>query len=245
MATFTLNNQSKLPPTQKLFIDDPYQTSCEATVLYVQDDLVVLDQTVFYAESGGQVPDRGWLGDVEVKDVQKQPGKVIYINRPDIEVPVVQVDTVVVHQLSQPAPFEVGQKVQLEIDWSYRHLLMRYHSATHFVLHALDRIYGREEKLYLKGCYIYDESARLDYGNKFNPDLIPEVTKLTNDLIDRGEDIIMESDPSTKDISYWRYGDIIMPCGGTHVRSAKDIGVVKIRRKSHGKTLDRIYLTIE
>ncbi len=75
--------------------------------------------------------------------------------------------------------------------------------------------------------------------------LIPEVAKLTNDLIDRGEDIIMESDPSTKDISYWHYGNIIMPCGGTHVRSAKDIGVVNIRRKSHGKSLDRIYLTIE
>ena len=245
MAIFTLNNQSKLPPTQKLFIDDPYQTSCEATVLYVQDDLVVLDQTVFYAESGGQVADRGLIDGIEVKDVQKQPGKVIYINRPDIEVPVVQVDTVVVHQLSQTAPFEVGQQVRLEIDWSYRHLLMRYHSATHFVLHALDRIYGCQEKLYIKGCYIYDQSARLDYANKFNPDLIPDVLALTNSLIAEGDDIIMESDPSTKDISYWRYRDIIMPCGGTHVRSAKEIGTVAIKRKSHGKSLDRIYLSIE
>ena len=245
MTSFTLNNQEKLPPTEKLFIDDPYQTECEATVLYTQDDLVVLDQTVFYAESGGQVADKGLIGGVAVKDVQKQPGKVVYINRPDMDVPVVQTNTVVVHQLDRPSPFTIGQKVSMEIDWSYRYLLMRYHSATHFVLHALDRIYGCQEKLYIKGCYIYDQSARLDYANKFNPDLIPDVLALTNSLIAEGDDIIMESDPSTKDISYWRYRDIIMPCGGTHVRSAKEIGTVAIKRKSHGKSLDRIYLSIE
>lgn len=244
MAFFVLNNQEKLPPTQKLWIDEPYQTECEATVLHTQDDLLVTDQTMFYAESGGQVPDKGFIDDISIIDVQKQPGKSIYIKRPDIEVPTVQIDTVVVHKLECPSPFTVGQKVQMHIDWNYRYKLMRYHSATHFVLYAIEQIYALQEKLYIKGCYIYEQSARLDYANKLNPELIPEVSALANDLITQGDNIIMDSDPSTKDISYWRYNDIIIPCGGTHVLSAKEVGVVSIKRKSHGKNLDRIYISL-
>ena len=56
----------------------------------------------------------------------------------------------------------------------------------------------------------------------------------------------MESDPLTKEISYWLYGDeIIIPCGGTHVRSAKEVGAVSIKRKSQGKKLDRVYVFLE
>jgi alanyl-tRNA synthetase len=245
MTLFILKNQEKLPPTEKVFIDNPYQTECEATVLYTQDDLLVLDKTVFYPESGGQVSDKGLINGIQVKDVQKQPGKVVFINRPGIEVPMVHTNTVVVHQLEQPSSFTVGQIVHLKIDWSYRYLLMRYHSATHFVFHALNQIYGQKEKLYIKGCYIYQESARLDYANKFNPDLIIDVLSLTNDLISQGDEIIMEPDLSTKDISYWRYKNIIIPCGGTHVKSAQEIGIVTVRRKSHGKNLDRIYVSIQ
>lgn len=245
MAFYVLNNPETLPQTQKLWIEKPYATECEATVLHSQDNLLVTDQTMFYAESGGQVADKGLIDDVAVIDVQKQPGKPIHIKHPDIEVPTVQIDTVVVHTLDRPSPFTVGQKVQMKIDWDYRYKLMRYHSATHFVLHALEQIYGCQEKLYIKGCYIYEQSARLDYANKLNPELIPEVSALANELIGQGGDIVMESDPSTKDISYWRYGDLIIPCGGTHVRSAKEIGAVSIKRKSHGKNLDRIYVFLE
>lgn len=244
MTIFILNSPEKLPPTQKLWIDEPYQTECEATVLHTQDDLLVTDRTIFYAESGGQVPDKGFIEDVAIIDVQKQPGKPIYINRPDVEVPMVQIDTVVVHKLDSPSPFIVGQKVHMKIDWDYRYKLMRYHSATHFVLHALEEIYGHQEKLYIKGCYIYEQSARLDYANKLNPELIPKVSTLANNLIAQGDEILMESDPSTKDISYWRYGDIIIPCGGTHVSSAKEVGAVSLKRKSHGKNLDRIYISL-
>jgi len=246
MAFYVLKNQSKLQPTKKLWVDEPYRTECEATVLHTQDDLLVTDQTVFYAESGGQVADKGVVNDVGVIDVQKQPGKPIHIKREDIEVPTVQIETVVVHQLDRPSPFIVGQKVKMQIDWDYRYKLMRYHSATHFVLHALEKIYGCQKKLYIKGCYVYEQSARLDYANKFNPELIPEVSTLTNDLIGQGGEIVMESDPTTKEISYWRYGDeIIIPCGGTHVSFAKEVGEVSIKRKSHGKTTDRIYISLE
>lgn len=246
MAFYVLNSEKKLPPTQKLWIDEPYGIKCEATVLHTEDNLLITDKTMFYAESGGQVADKGLIDDVAVIDVQKQPGKSIYIKRRDIEVPTVQVDTVVVHTLERSSPFIVGQKVQMQINWDYRYKLMRFHSAAHFVFHAVEQIYGCQEKLYIKGCYIYEKSARFDYANKFNPELIPEVSALANNLIAQGDDIVMESDASTKEISYWRYGDkIIIPCGGTHVRNAKEIGKISIKRKSLGKKLDRIYLYLE
>lgn len=245
MAPFQLNNRDKLPPTEKLWIEEPYRTQGEATVVHTEDDLLVLDQTLFYAESGGQVPDKGFINEVGVIDVQKQPGTPIYITRPDVEVPVVQIDTVVVHRLDRPSPFQVGQKVEMNIDWNYRYQLMRYHSASHFVFHAIEKIYGGQEKLYVKGCHISDKSARFDYWNKLDAELIPEVSALANDLIAQGDDIVMEPDPNTKEISYWRYGDIIIPCGGTHVHNAKEIGSLSIKRKSKGKNLTRIYLYLE
>ncbi len=245
MASFKLNNQEQLPPTQKLWRDNPYLTEGEATVLHTQDDLVILDRTVFYAESGGQVADKGFIEGVSVKDVQKQPGKVVFINRPDVNVPAVHTNTTVVHQLDHPSPFEVSQKVKMEINWDYRYKLMRYHSAAHFAYYAIEQIYGRQQKLYIKGCYIYDQRARFDYANKLDPELIGEVSTLVNDLIGQGGDILMESEPSTRDISYWRYGDIIIPCGGTHVKSAEEIGTVSLKRKNHGKKLNRIYLFLD
>jgi alanyl-tRNA synthetase len=248
MSFIPLKNSTPLPPTKKLWIDEPYRTSSEATVLYVQDNLVVFDQTVFYAESGGQVADQGWIDDVPVCDVQKLPGIVIYITLEDgRNVPPVQINTVVVHKLDcSVAPFEVGQKVQMKINWELRYLHMRYHSAAHFVLDALKEVYDKaEEKLYLKGCYIYSESARFDFANRLDPNLIPEVSTLTNEFIAQNGDIIMEPDPSTKEISYWRYGNIIIPCGGTHVIKASEVGSIKIKRSRHGKTTDRVYLTLE
>lgn len=245
MAFYILNNEVKLSPTEKLWIEDPYLTECEATVLHSQQDLLVTDKTIFYAESGGQVADQGVIDDVGVIDVQKQPGTPIHIKREDVEVPTVQVNTVVVHKLDRPSPFTVGDKVKMHLDWPYRYQLMRHHSASHFVFHAIEQIFGDQEKLYVKGCYIYDQSARFDYANKLDPKLIPEVSALANNLIAQGGEIIMEPDPQTKEISYWRYGnEIIIPCGGTHVRSAQEIGEVSIKRKSHGKTTDRIYLSL-
>jgi alanyl-tRNA synthetase len=245
MASFILNNSDKLPPTQKLWIDDPYRTECTATVLYTQDDLLITDQTIFYAESGGQVPDIGSINGVKVVDVQKQPGRIVHIHREDVNVPFVQVDTVVVHKLECLSPFNIGEQVQMNIDWEHRYNVMRYHSAAHFVFHAIDKIYGATDKLYLKGCYIYDQSARFDYANKLNPELIQEISALSNDLISRCGDILMEPDASTRDISYWKYEDIIIPCGGTHVHNAQEIGSVSVRRKSHGKKLNRIYLSLQ
>ena len=54
--------------TKKLFWDDPYMKECEAEVLKVENDKVALDQTIFYAFSGGQASDSGTIADIPVKE---------------------------------------------------------------------------------------------------------------------------------------------------------------------------------
>ncbi len=239
---FILDNQTPLPPTEKIWIDQPYLTECEATILHIKDNYIVTDCTIFYAESGGQVADQGWINDTRVIDVQKQPGYLIHIKRVDVDVPSVQINTVVVHIVEEGHSLQIGQKVNMRLNWSLRYIHMRYHSASHFLYHAVSSIYGKDGKSpYTRGCYIYSESARFDYADTLDSSLIPEVSSLVNDLIAKGENIIMEPDPNTKEISYWRYGNIIIPCGGTHVCNAMEIGPVQVKRKKVGKTTTRVY----
>jgi alanyl-tRNA synthetase len=243
LKMFILNNQNLLPPTEKIWIEYPYLTECEATILYVQDNYLVTDKTIFYPESGGQVADRGWINEVHVVDVQKQPGHLIHVKRAGIDVPSIQINTVVVHVVEAGYSFQVGQKVNMRLDWQLRYLHMRYHSASHFLYHAVSSIYGKDGKTpYIRGCHIYAESARFDYADNLDSSCVPEVSFLANALISEGQNITMEPDPSTKDISYWQYGNIIIPCGGTHVRHASEIGSISVKRKKTGKATTRMYI---
>ena len=104
--------------TEQLFAEDAYLTSCEATVVDVRDEGVILDRTVFYARGGGQPGDTGILrwesGLARVTDTVKIGGDIV-------------------HQVEGDAPL-VGHPVTGEIDWGRRHLLMRTHTALR-VLH--------------------------------------------------------------------------------------------------------------
>ena len=101
--------------TEQLFAEDSYLTSCEATVVDIRDEGVILDRTVFYARGGGQPGDTGTLrwegGLARVKDTVKMGGDIV-------------------HQMEGDAPL-VGHSVTAEIDWARRHRLMRTHTALH------------------------------------------------------------------------------------------------------------------
>jgi alanyl-tRNA synthetase len=243
---FNLHPPERLPATVKLFHSEPYRQECDATVLYVQDDLVVTDTTVFYAESGGQVSDKGWIDDVEVVDVQKGLGTPIFIKPSDnpygIDVPMVNIGTVIVHKLAAPHPFRVGQVVHMRLDWPLRYLHMRNHSASHFLFQAVKTVFGTDGNgPPTKGCYIYSKGSRFDYMTKFDTTKMPEVREVANALIAEKRDIIMEPDLRTNEVSYWRYGSIVIPCGGTHVRNASEVGAIRVKRETQGRALDRVY----
>ena len=104
----TENGLMESSQTEKLFYNNSHQKSFEATVLSCQKKEnyyeIVLDQTAFFPEGGGQYADTGYLGDAKVLDVQEQEGQILH--RTDQELP-------------------VGEKVTGQLDWELRFMKMQ------------------------------------------------------------------------------------------------------------------------
>ena len=110
-------------PVAALFRDDFYLKTAEATVTAVHEDGgIELDQTCFYATSGGQPGDTGHLERADGSRIQL--GQTRHGASKDI----------ILHMPldGQPQPF-VGERLKLAIDWDRRHRLMRMHTACHLL----------------------------------------------------------------------------------------------------------------
>ena len=103
--------------TKKLFWEDPYCTECKAKVTSIEGNKVKLDQTVFFACSGGQESDSGTIGGINVVAAIKQGDKENII---DIE-----------YELEKEPNFKVGDEVEVKIDEENR-LEARGHFAKPF-----------------------------------------------------------------------------------------------------------------
>ncbi len=145
----------------QLYHTDSYQREMDATVIRVERNRVVLDQTVFYAQSGGQPADHGILtwsgGQARVTDVCQQEG----VNW---------------HQLEGPIPPE-GMRVHGQLDWARRYALMRAHTA----LHILCGVIWRDYKAHVTSSSMEPGSARQDFEfERLNMDLVNEIEQRIN-----------------------------------------------------------------
>jgi Ser-tRNA(Ala) deacylase AlaX len=212
--------------TKILFLDDPYQSGGDAKVLKVEDNKVWLDQTIFYAFSGGQASDTGMIDKNKVKDVQKQ-------------------DKTIVHIMEDKPSFQEGDMVEMKLDWDRRFNLMRLHSAAHIVHKIFADKTGIKK---LIGSNISPEKARLDYAYEENINsFLPEIEKEVNELIEKQIDIKTFPDEDNPEKRWWQlnsYEDWKMPCGGTHVRNTREIGVINLKRKNIGAAKERIEITL-
>lgn len=109
--------------TKLLFRDDAYLSAAEATATAITaDGGIVLDQTIFYANSGGQPGDTGFL--------ERADGTTIEIA--DTVTGATKDDIIHIPADSQPCP-EIGEHLTLHIDWDRRYKLMRMHTACHLL----------------------------------------------------------------------------------------------------------------
>jgi alanyl-tRNA synthetase len=196
--------------------------------------LVVLDRTPFYAESGGQVGDKGLLrskdngGRFQVEDTRKQGGAVIgHVGR---------IETGELH---------VGDLVEARVDADARRATALNHSATHLMHAALRRVLGQHVQQ--KGSLVAPDRLRFDFTH-FEPvtrEQVREIERLVNAQI-RGNDMVETRIMSLDDakasgamalfgekygerVRVLRMGDFSTElCGGTHVRAVGDIGFFKI-----------------
>ncbi|MDH3563068.1 MAG: alanine--tRNA ligase, partial [Gammaproteobacteria bacterium] len=191
---------------------------------------IVLDHTPFYAESGGQVGDRGVLrvGDAvfRVEDTQKHGA--IHVHQGRVE----------------KGQFRTGDKVTAEVDATRRRATMLNHSATHLMHKALRDVLGTHVQQ--KGSLVDDSRTRFDFSH-FEPmtaEQIAEVERRVNEQILQNEDTrtrVMDMDTAKaegamalfgekygSEVRVLNIGDSIELCGGTHVRRTGDIGLFKL-----------------
>ena len=137
--------------TEKLFYKDAYQKTFEATVTECREGKngyeIILDQTAFYPEGGGQPGDIGYLqtGDqkVEVTDTHEKDGEIL-------------------HFCGQP--LEKGSKVTGSIDWERRFDLMQNHSGEHIVSGLVHHKFGYNNV----GFHMGKDTVTIDFDGEFS-----------------------------------------------------------------------------
>ncbi|OHB26227.1 MAG: hypothetical protein A2790_19860 [Phenylobacterium sp. RIFCSPHIGHO2_01_FULL_69_31] len=228
-----------LPATKRLFHDDPYLRVAEAEVLWAHGPFVVLDQTLFYAESGGQEPDHGFINGLAVEDAQYRGGRLL-------EKPPISVGAFIVHRLAAPTPFRAGETVSMQIDWARRYANMRNHTACHFMYAGLQTLWGGEVgELPSRGCHIHPEGSRMDFGADLTPEAVEAAEGWANAKIREGGSIEMRRNGVHAEIFEWIYPDMApIECGGTHCRNAGELGTMTLKRKRKGIGITRVTATL-
>ncbi len=193
---------------------------------------VVLDRTPFYAESGGQVGDRGVL-------VDPATGERVAV----IEDTYKPAPSAVVHRVQ--GPVEKGMKLIGRVERSLREATMRNHTATHLLHAALRTVLGKHVKQ--AGSVVAPDRLRFDFTHftAMDPEEVTEVERLANLQILANtpvhtEVMGLDSALQTGAMALFgeKYGDKVrvveVPgfskelCGGTHVTRTGDIGIMKI-----------------
>jgi len=196
-----------------------------------QDAIVVLDVTPFYAESGGQVGDRGEIvagaARFEVQDTQK-----------------VQADVFGHHGALAAGELRVGDKVHARVDAERRARTVRNHSATHLMHKALREVLGAHVQQ--KGSLVDPDKTRFDFSH--DAPLTPEQIRRVEEIVNRevlanaaANARVMAFDDAVKGgamaLFGEKYGDTVRVldigssrelCGGTHVGRTGDIGLFKV-----------------
>ena len=217
-----------------LFRDDFYLSTCEASVTGIlEDGGIELDQTCFYATSGGQPGDTGFLeradgSRIDIAVARHGETKDIIIHVP---------------AEGQPAP-EIGEKLVLHIDWPRRYRLMRMHTACHLLTVVCP--------FPITGAAVAEDDSRVDFD-------IPEagftkegVTRALAELVAANHTVYtrwitdeeLAANPtlvksknvrpptSTGRIRLVCIGDNAavdsQPCGGTHVKATGEVGEIHI-----------------
>src|SRR5467141_872005 len=225
-----------LMPTRTLYYEDSYQTSFTAkAIAKVGDNGLVLDQTCFYPEGGGQPADHGSIRIGErtfrIVDVQKS-------------------NSVIVHFLDEPVPEGIkDQPVEGLIDWSRRQNLMRHHTATHVLLGSARRVLG--EHVWQAGAQKEVESSRIDitHYQQITPKEREKIEQTANQVILRDLPVRinwMAREKAEAKYGYRLYQGGAVPggkirvvrivgwdteaCGGTHVKRTGELGVLRIEK---------------
>ena len=234
--------------TKKLYlesIDAAYLEEFTAEVIAIEDNKVVLDQTLFYPLGGGQNWDLGT------------------IDGPNGKMNVIEVrgrDTIH-HTVEDTFELEIGDEISGKIDFERRYAHMKMHTAQHLVSGIAYEMFNGVRTV---GNQIHTEKSRIDFRPiQFSEEMLIELQSAVNEKIQIGLEVTdsqmtrdeinsimpqertnMDLLPSfIEDLRVVTIGDKqdLCPCAGTHVRNISEIkGIEFIGKKSKGKGTQRV-----
>lgn len=214
--------------TKKLYYEDSHMKEFTATVLSCEERLtakgkkdgyaVVLDQTAFFPEGGGQFGDRGWIDDVEVYDTHEKGGVIFHYTK---------------------TPVEAGKTVTGKLDFAERFSRMQEHSGEHMVSGIVHRLHGYDNV----GFHLGSENTTLDFNGELSEEQLLEVERLVNEAVfaDLPVQISYPSKEELKTIDYRSKIEIegqvrlveipgvdLCACCAPHVNHTGEIGMIKL-----------------
>lgn len=216
--------------TKKLYYEDAYAAEFDAIVVSCGEKLigdkaaqtvvyqVVLDQTLFFPEEGGQSPDKGVLGGANVLDVQIK-------------------DDIITHTIDKP--LEVGETVHGMIHWKHRFSNMQQHSGEHIFSGTVNRLYGFDNV----GFHLSDHIVTMDFNGVLTEEDVARIEYLVNEVIVKNLPIIVTY-PTKEELSEMEYrskieiqgqvrivtvaGVDVCACCAPHVKRTGEIGMLKV-----------------
>jgi alanyl-tRNA synthetase len=226
--------RADLPATKQLYYKDHYVREFDAKVLWKNKtnngNEIILNQTAFYPEGGGQPADKGTLSKngakISVENVIKEGNAIIHVVDGD---------------------FNVDDKAHGEIDWEHRYSLMKHHTGTHVVNGALRKLLG--EHIWQAGSQLGLNDARFDFSHykSISDSDRKEIEDLANKFIKQAlpvEKKIMDRNSAEKIFGFRLYQGGVPPgdsirvlnipgldveaCGGTHLNNISEVEKIRI-----------------
>ena len=208
--------------TRKLYYEDCHLRSFSAVVTGCEKAekgwLITLDATAFYPEGGGEAPDLGTLGGVNVLDVQEDGEQVVHLC---------------------DSPLTVGETVTGEIDWAWRFDLMQQHTGEHIISGLIHEKFGYMNT----GFHVGADVMEVDFDGPISVTELAEIEKKANEAVWANIPLkcwipTPEELPAvfyrTKRALPWPVRIVQVPgydscaCCGIHVKSTGEVGLIKI-----------------
>jgi alanyl-tRNA synthetase len=210
--------------TKRLYYEDPYRIEFEAKVVksvsYEKNPAVVLDETCFYPEGGGQPADRGTLAGIPVIHVFEREDQIVHVLEKEVS----------------------AEFVRGKIDWITRFDHMQQHAGQHILSQCFVQLYDAGTRSFHLG----EETSTLEVDKRsISEDEAERVERLANDIVFQNKEIksriyreeeidrvrLRRPSKKTGDIRVVDVSDFdSTACGGTHPRRTGEIGTIKILR---------------